>query len=116
VRVLWAGALLVAAGVVVVALPDDDARLFSLTAEHGPSAVDAVGIALLLAGWAVLAWEVRRRRPAVSRRAAAAGAAATAAGTAVLAVAMASGSGTWVLGVALLAAPQLALLVAAARR
>jgi hypothetical protein len=116
VHVLWAGALLVTVGVVVVALPDDDERLFSLTDEHGPSPVDAVGIALLLVGWVVLAWEVRRRRPEVSRRAAAAGAVATAIGTAVLAVAMATGSGAWVLGVALLAAPQVALVVAAARR
>jgi hypothetical protein len=44
----------VTAGIGIVALPDSGRRLFSLSAEHGPSFVDAVGIMLLIAGWLAL--------------------------------------------------------------
>lgn len=40
-----------AGGIIVVALPDAGQRLFSLSGQHGPSFIDALGIAFLLAGW-----------------------------------------------------------------
>jgi hypothetical protein len=40
-----------AAGVAVVALPDAGPRLFSLSAEHGPSALDLFGVVLAVAAW-----------------------------------------------------------------
>lgn len=49
-RVLLIGLPLIVGGVIVVALPDSGPRLFSLSRRHGPSFVDASGIALLLAG------------------------------------------------------------------
>lgn len=107
---------LVLVGVVIVALPDSGDRLFSLSEEHGPSALDAVGIVLLLAGWLLLAREVWRRRPELSRRAVLVGLAGSAAGAVVLAAGLAGSGPLWILGVALLAAPQAALVVAALRR
>lgn len=42
------------AGIGIVALPDSGPRLFSLSAAHGPSRVDALGVMLLVIGWLVL--------------------------------------------------------------
>lgn len=36
----------------ILVLPDDGNRLFSLSEGHGPSALDAAGIVLILVGWA----------------------------------------------------------------
>jgi hypothetical protein len=66
-RLLWAAAVGVAVGVVLVALPDNDRRVLSLSETHGPSTLDLVGSILLTASWLpvpVLAWRWRRRVPA----------------------------------------------------
>lgn len=58
----WAWCCVV--GTVLVALPDRDQRLVSFSRDHGPSVVDTLGVAVLLAGWLVLdhaAWGGRRR-------------------------------------------------------
>jgi O-antigen/teichoic acid export membrane protein len=56
-------------GVAVIALPDTGPRLVTFSETHGPSALDAVGVVLLLAAWApvpvVLLRRRRRIRPAV---------------------------------------------------
>jgi hypothetical protein len=39
---------------VAFALPANDVRLFSFSKEHGPSGQDAIGLALILAAYAVL--------------------------------------------------------------
>lgn len=47
----------------IVLLPEGllgDGRLFSLSAGHGPSASDAIGVAVILAGWAWFVREVWR--------------------------------------------------------
>lgn len=53
------------AGVIaIVVLPESGPRLFSISEAHGPSAIDGVGILLLIAGWLVLVagfWRHRRR-------------------------------------------------------
>ncbi len=45
---------LVALGIAVIALPDDDQRILSLSPGHGPAASDLIGSALLMIGWGVL--------------------------------------------------------------
>ncbi len=104
---------LVVVGSVIVALPDSDRRLVSLSEEHGPSALDAVGIAVLLVGWLVAARELWARRRAVLRQ-------AGRRGTVVASFATGLGSGLlvasvfgdfawwWAIGAAILAAVQIA--------
>jgi uncharacterized membrane protein YidH (DUF202 family) len=43
--------ILVAAGVMIVALPDNGKRLFSLSRDHGPSLQDAIGLILVFIGY-----------------------------------------------------------------
>jgi hypothetical protein len=50
-------------GVAIIALPDSDDRVLSLSRTHGPALVDVVGMVVLLAVWLpvpALLW-VRRR-------------------------------------------------------
>ena len=47
-------ALLACPGLVLVALPEDGPRLFSLSDANGPSALDGAGLVLLIAAWLVL--------------------------------------------------------------
>jgi hypothetical protein len=50
-------------GVAVIALPDTGPRVVTFSETHGPSALDAVGVVLLLAAWVpVPVLLVRRRR------------------------------------------------------
>src|SRR5687767_4578224 len=57
---LWMlGSLL---GAFLVILPDNDDRLFSLSASHGPAAVDLIGIVILLLAYIpilLLLWRAR---------------------------------------------------------
>lgn len=46
---LWA--IGTAIGTALIALPDSDARVVSLSPGHGPSALDSVGIAIAVAAW-----------------------------------------------------------------
>jgi hypothetical protein len=51
-------------GFVIVALPDADERLFSMSQAHGPSGMDAAGLIILLIGYAGIineAWKNRAR-------------------------------------------------------
>ena len=50
------------AGGAIVALPDTGPRLVSFSQAHGPSALDGLGILVLLAGWLAPAVAVWRRR------------------------------------------------------
>ena len=104
-----------AAGAALLALPDDGDRLVAFSGAHGLTALDAAGVALLLAGWlplAIAAWrrraELARATPPGARRAALV---ATGAGAGlVVAGAFRDFEGWWVVGAALLLAVQLALL------
>ncbi len=49
-------------GLVIVALPDSDARLFSISEAHGPSPMDAVGLLITLISYATLVFTVWQRR------------------------------------------------------
>ena len=66
-------------GAAIIALPDSDDRLFSLSRTHGPSPVDLLGMLVLLVVWIPIPAILWRRRRALH------GGAATA--IAVLAVA-----------------------------
>jgi hypothetical protein len=118
VVILW-WLLWSAAGVVVIALPDRGPRLVSLSAAHGPSLLDAVGILLLLAGTAGPWWFIWRRRSRLD--------AVAAAGRRVLLVASGVGAGLlvasvlgdftawWAVGAGILTAVQVAVFAAVAR-
>ena len=57
-------------GVVVVALPDSDDRLFSFSRTHGPSPVDVLGMLVLIAVWLPVAHVLWLRRRAFHGRSA----------------------------------------------
>jgi uncharacterized membrane protein YidH (DUF202 family) len=117
-RVLLVAVPLVVLGAALVALPDDDRRLFSISRDHGPSALDTAGVALVLAGWGAVVYGVWRRRARVlwrlGTRGLIAAACALVAGVALIAWSVAGDHGAWwVAGVAVAAAPQVAALIAA---
>ena len=56
-----------AVGATVVALPDDGRRLVSFSQAHGPSALDALGIGVMLMGWAAFAVATWRRARLAAR-------------------------------------------------
>ena len=56
--------ILVTAGIVIVALPDNGERLFSISEDHGPSMQDATGLILVFIGYAwflVQTWKRRKK-------------------------------------------------------
>ena len=58
-------------GTILVALPDPDRRVFSISDGHGPGVVDLAGALILSAGWAILdvqIWRGRRRLRSAHRR------------------------------------------------
>ncbi len=55
-------------GVAIIALPDSDDRLFSLSRTHGPSPADALGMLVLLAAWVPVPAILWRRRRALHGR------------------------------------------------
>ena len=116
--VFWA--VLTAVGALIVALPDDGRRLVSFSQAHGPSRLDALGIGVLLAGWAAFLAALWRRR---GRLAWGAGARWTAAGAfggglgagLVVASAAADFRHWWAVGALVLLAAQLLAAYAATR-
>jgi hypothetical protein len=100
-------------GVAVIALPDTGPRVVTISETHGPSALDAVGVVLLLAAWVpvpvVLVRHRRQIRPAVR----AAAAAATLLAGAALAIAIRGDRPWWWLPAVMLVAVQLLLVRAA---
>lgn len=115
-RISWlmCGALF-AAGVTVITLANDDTRLVSISRTHGPSVVEAFGVALLLAAWLLLLagiWTRRAHLPRDGRFVALSGMLLIV-GLGLTAWSVLGDHGLWwLLGAALLAGPQ--LLAAAA--
>ena len=110
------GLLLFGVGIVIVALPDADDRLFSFSEEHGPAPLDAVGSVVLLAGYLVLVRVVWRRRRRLPRGVVLALLAVFLAGAALLVPAIAYDLGAlWLLAVAVMALPQAYLLLLSLR-
>lgn len=115
-RSWWSWGVLSGSGLVVLLLPDTGPRLFSLSEEHGPSLVDAIGVLLLLVGWAVLDVATWRRRRGLSLRIGG-GVLITLTGLAAIVLVLWSVLGDhgawWIVGATLLAAIQLAAAVRA---
>lgn len=107
-------------GAAVIALPDSGPRLFSFSRAHGPSAVDAIGILFLIAGWLVFLAAVWRRRDRVVRYAGttafATGVFAFGLGTGLLVASVgADFPGWWVVGAVVLLGVQLLVAYVASR-
>jgi hypothetical protein len=101
------------AGAVVVALPDDGQRVFTLSETHGPSAVDLAGVILLMLGWLIFLAALWRVRHSIRSRSLIFGAAAV--GAAIVAWSILTDAGWWwVLGVAILVAAQVWAAISAA--
>jgi drug/metabolite transporter (DMT)-like permease len=54
--------ILIVIGLVIVALPDSDERLFSISKDHGPSMQDAIGLVMLLIGYGWFLIQTWKRR------------------------------------------------------
>ena len=110
----WIAVALLVVGVVLVALPDTNDRIFTLSPQHGPAAVDLAGSVLLCAAWVLLlvstAGPWRRVRAVLSSGTGAAIAALAGLGLGlVVASVLHQFEQWWLLGAVAAAAAQLAL-------
>ncbi|HEX8771346.1 MAG TPA: hypothetical protein VF711_11320 [Acidimicrobiales bacterium] len=105
-------------GIFLIALPDQDRRLFSISEGHGPGVMDLAGALVLSAGWVVLdvqIWRGRRRILSMGRARLLVLGLAALVGAVVLAWSVERDAGVWwLLGVALLAGVQLDVAAGAA--
>ncbi len=107
--VFWLGASSVGAG--ILALPDSGPRLFSFSETHGPSAVDAVGMVVLLAAWLPVALLLWTRRASITGRSAWAAGLLAVTGLALLVLTVGLDLGaSWMAAVAVLLAAQFVAL------
>lgn len=118
---LWAGWLFLSlAGTVLIALPDPDRRLFSISESHGPGVMDLVGALVLATGWAILdvhIWRGRHRLLALRRPLLLLLVVAALGGALLVGWSVERDAGLWwLLGVALLAGVQLAAAILATAR
>lgn len=103
-------------GAHVVALPDDDARVFSLSRTHGPSPLDLLGVGVLIAAWLPVAALLWSSSAAVRGRWAVGTAGLGLTGLLLLGITIARDSGReWLLAGALLIGAQLVALGAVRR-
>lgn len=92
-------------GAMIVAIPDQGGRIVSFSPRHGPSAIDAVGIGVLLAGWVAFLVPLWSFRAEIQRRRLTALGGVLGAGVTVWSVSTDSGR-WWMVGAALLVAVQ----------
>jgi hypothetical protein len=105
-----------AIGVAVLALPDTEPRIVSLSNDHGPTALDAVGIVILVGAWLPIAWLLWTERSWCATAAGRACGALAVVGVVLLAVTIAFDLGPgWVAAVVLLVAAQAWALTGVAR-
>lgn len=95
------------AGAMIVAVPDQGARIVSFSPRHGPSAIDAIGVGVLLAGWVAFLVPLWNLRADIQGRRPMALGAVVGVGITVWSVGTDSGR-WWMLGAAILVAVQLA--------
>lgn len=96
VRGLARWGVLSLAGSAVVAVPDSGPPIVPFSRTHGPSLVDAVGVVLLLVGWAAFLLPLWRYRRAISHRGLLV--AAVTIGAALLGWSVATDTGMWWVG------------------
>jgi hypothetical protein len=100
-----------AVGVLIIGLPDNDDRLFSIAEAHGPSFVDLVGVTLIIGAWLPVVAALWSRRGMLPRRENAVVVGAASAGAVVVVVTIALDIGAaWVIGVALLVVAQFVVI------
>lgn len=100
-------------GTVVVILPDQGARVLSLSRDHGPSASDSIGVVIVLVGWLCLLIPLLRARRLIPKPHLVV--IAFCAGLIVTAWSVLLDAGLWwILGVALAAGVQVAAALAVA--
>jgi hypothetical protein len=105
-----------AVGAIVVALPDSDNRVFSLSRTHGPSPIDLVGVLILIGCWLPAAGMLPRLWRAAPRAVARLAAILTLLGALGLILTISADLGwTWLIAVAALVAAQVVLIAAAWR-
>jgi hypothetical protein len=63
----WVKLIMLLTGIITVALPDSNQRLFSISADHGLSLQDTVGILLVLVAYFWLIMDVWNRRKILAR-------------------------------------------------
>lgn len=115
VRGLARWGVLSLAGSAVVAVPDSGPPIVPFSRTHGPSLVDAVGVVLLLVGWAAFLLPLWRYRRAISHRGLLV--AAVTIGAALLGWSVATDTGMWWVGGAIvLVAAQVAAGISVIRR
>lgn len=108
--VLWAVTSVI--GVGVVAIPDEGPPMFSLSDGHGPSAVDMLGVALILIGWTAFVRGLWSMRSIVEHRLL--WGVIAVAGVVLVVWSVGTDTGSWwVLGAGVLVAVQVAVAVSA---
>lgn len=109
-RSTWVWLLCSLTGTLLIAMPDPDRRLFSISETHGPGVADLIGAVVLTTGWLVLdrqIWLGRRRLLAMRRRRLLALVLIALAGAVIVAFSVRRDAGMWwLLGAALLAGAQ----------
>jgi hypothetical protein len=102
-------------GAAIIAVPDQGPRLFSFSKTHGPSAMDMVGVGLLLAAWLPIAALLWQRRGVLRRRRGELGVAAITAALLALTIGLDLGP-IWLVPAAVLVVVQLLLVREACAR
>jgi hypothetical protein len=101
-----------AVGAVVIALPDSDDRVFSLSRSHGPSPLDLRGIAILIGTWLPVAFLLPSLWRAASRFSARFATALAIFGAVGVVITIGSDTGwVWLVAAAALIAAQIILIV-----
>ena len=118
--VFWIYTALIAVGVIVVALPDNNERLITFSKNHGPSFLDAAGLVLVLVPWTIMglqalaAW--RKVLESLGRRLVTILLTAGILGLLVVVVSVRSDSDYWIAGAGISFIAQFALIVSVYRK
>jgi hypothetical protein len=119
-REFWIYCAFVVLGIIVVALPDNDNRLFSLSEKHGPSRLDIAGLVMVIVPWIMLTLSALRKWRIVlytlGRRLVTVLIALSLVGLLVLVVSIRSESDHWITGAVISFVGQAPLIVAAFRK
>jgi hypothetical protein len=119
-REFWIYVSIILVGIVIVALPDNDIRVFDTSDKHGPAWLDVIGLLMVMIPWLILAigalakWRIVLLR--LGRRLVTVLIAIAAIGLMIVAVSIRSDNNTWLTGAAISAIAQMVLMVVANRK
>jgi hypothetical protein len=120
IRTFWLCCLTFAIGVIIVALPDSGARVFTITERHGPAWIDIIGLTLVMIPWvymiiySIVKW--RRVLYTLGRRVATIAIGVALTGLVVIGVSLSRDTDSWMLGSAMALAGESAWIIAAFRK